>query len=174
MQKLKKVHRIAVIGNAGSGKSTVAQKLHHVLGLPLYHLDQYFWKPGWGRPNRDEYKLIHDELCNRDEWIIEGTNLSLWDHRMERAQAIVILKIPRMQCLWRIMKRTLKHYGKETPSSAPGCHERLNGEFFKFLKWTWDFEPKYDAKVAELVEKYGQSKHIIVLQSQKEIDTFLS
>ncbi len=174
MQRLKTLKRIAVIGNAGSGKSTVAQKLQSVLHLPLYHLDQYFWKPGWGQPDRDEYKKIHDELCDRDEWIIEGTNLSLWDHRMERAQALVILKIPRLQCLWRIVKRAIKFHGKETPSSAQGCPERINGAFFKFLKWAWDFELKFEAKVAELMEKYGHSKPIIVLQSQKEIDTFLS
>ena len=42
--------KIAIIGNPGSGKSTLASKLHHILGIPIYHLDQYFWKPGWQRP----------------------------------------------------------------------------------------------------------------------------
>jgi adenylate kinase family enzyme len=69
---MKQFRRIAIIGNAGSGKSTLAQQLHAQYKLPLYHLDQYFWKPGWVRPDMDEYKKIHDALCDQEEWIIDG------------------------------------------------------------------------------------------------------
>ncbi len=41
--------KIAIVGNPGSGKSTLAVKLQKILGISLYHLDQYFWKPGWQR-----------------------------------------------------------------------------------------------------------------------------
>ena len=41
--------KIAIIGNAGSGKSTLGFELHKKLDLPLYHLDQYYWKPNWQR-----------------------------------------------------------------------------------------------------------------------------
>ena len=170
---LRRAHRIAVIGNAGSGKSTVASALHTILGLPVYHLDQYFWKPNWTPPNRDEYKIIHDALCDQDQWIIDGTNLSLSEHRMNRADAIIILKIPRMLCVWRIFKRTFTYYGKQTPSSAQGCCEGFSWKFIQFLKWVWNFEPKYNAKLAEILETYGKTKAVWVLSSQKEIDEFL-
>ena len=42
-----KMKRIMIIGSGGSGKSTFSSKLSEVLGLPLYHLDAYYWKPGW-------------------------------------------------------------------------------------------------------------------------------
>ena len=61
---LKQARRIAVIGNSGSGKSTVARKVYDFCNLPLHHLDTYFWKPNWTPPNRDEYKIIHDGLCD--------------------------------------------------------------------------------------------------------------
>lgn len=48
--------KIAIIGNAGSGKSTLSAKLRALLAIPLYHLDQYFWKPGWQEPDR------HDDM----------------------------------------------------------------------------------------------------------------
>ena len=57
---MKNIKRIAIIGNAGSGKSTLTQKLHTITNLPVYYLDQYFWKPGWVRTDPDEYKKIHD------------------------------------------------------------------------------------------------------------------
>lgn len=37
--------KIAIIGCPGSGKSTIAKKLHERLNIPLYHLDQYYWLP---------------------------------------------------------------------------------------------------------------------------------
>ena len=40
--------KIAIIGCAGSGKTTLAFLLQK-LNLPIYHLDQYYWKPNWER-----------------------------------------------------------------------------------------------------------------------------
>ena len=70
--------KIAIIGNSGSGKSTLAFQLHKILHLPLFHLDQYFWKPGWQRPNRDEFAKIHNNLCDGNAWIIEGMAIRLY------------------------------------------------------------------------------------------------
>ncbi len=170
---LKQARRIAIIGNAGSGKSTVARKMQSFCDLPLHHLDTYFWKSNWTPPNRDEYKIIHDRLCDQNEWVIEGTNLSLWEHRMNRAEIIIILKIPRYLCLWRIFKRTWRYYGKQAPSSAQGCHERFNWKFVKFLHWVWCFHSKYETKITELLDTYQHTKKIYVLSSQQEIDVFL-
>jgi hypothetical protein len=44
-----KIMKIAIIGNCGSGKSTLGLMLHKKLHIPLYHIDQYFWKSGWKR-----------------------------------------------------------------------------------------------------------------------------
>ncbi|MBO6240045.1 MAG: hypothetical protein J6O61_04275 [Butyrivibrio sp.] len=36
--------KIIVVGCSGSGKSIFAGSLHDVTGLPIYHLDNLFWK----------------------------------------------------------------------------------------------------------------------------------
>ena len=41
------MNRIVVIGSAGSGKSTLSQKLGQIYSLPVVHLDKYYWKPNW-------------------------------------------------------------------------------------------------------------------------------
>lgn len=164
---------MAVLGNAGSGKSTLAQKLHVIFNLPVHHLDQYFWKPGWVHPNFDEYTLIHDALCDKEEWIIDGLNLRLLGYRIERADLIIFLDFPRHRCIWHIFKRTFNYYGKETPSSAAGCPERFNGEFFKFLKWVWVFKKKYRKRILELLDSHSASKQIVILRSQKDLAAYL-
>ena len=84
--------KIAIVGSPGSGKSTLASKLHEILGIPLYHLDQYFWKPGWQRPDRAEFAKIHYDLCDRDEWIIEGMATRHFAYRAEQADISFFLK----------------------------------------------------------------------------------
>ena len=118
--------RIAIIGNAGSGKSVLALKLHTLLKLPLYHLDQYYWKPGWERRDAEEYRKMHDDLCDKEEWIIDGVNRKVLAYRFEKADTIIFLDLPRYVCIWRIFKRTFQYFGKETPTGAHGCAERFD------------------------------------------------
>lgn len=168
----KKPAKIAIIGNAGSGKSTLAQKLHTITNLPIYYLDQYFWKPGWVKTDPDEYKKIHDAICDKQEWIIDGINLRVMEYRIQRADVIIFLDLPRYVCIWRIFKRTIQNYGKETSSSAKGCPERFNGAFFKFLKWVWNFKHEYPAKIREILTRYPEKK-IYIFKSQRDVDAFM-
>ena len=54
--------RIAVIGCAGSGKSTLAAKLGSSTGLPVIHLDQLFWKPGWVPTPPEDWARVNREI----------------------------------------------------------------------------------------------------------------
>ena len=49
------MERILIIGCPGSGKSTLARALKEKLGLPLIHLDQLWWQPGWEHVSREEF-----------------------------------------------------------------------------------------------------------------------
>ncbi len=170
---MQKIKRIAIIGNAGSGKSTIAKKLHAIYKLPLYHLDQYYFKPNWIKRDRDEYKKFHDSLCDTNEWIIEGINLKLLDYRAQRADLIIFLDLPRYTCLWSIFKRTLYHYGKVLPTSAPGCYERFNSDYIKVIMYIWNFKKIYPPKINELFTHYMQTKKLYTLKSRKEAKNLL-
>lgn len=171
---MKNIKRIAIIGNAGSGKSTLAQKLHSITKLPVYHLDQYFFKPNWERPVREEYKIVHDSLCDKEEWIIEGVNLKLLDYRAAQADLIIFLDVPRYICLWRTFKRTIVYYGKERPESADGCKEQFNSAYLKLIKYIWNFEKEYRFIITDIFDKYKNEKPTYILKSHKEADSFLS
>jgi len=64
--------RVAVIGNAGGGKSTLCARLGKALQLPVYPIDKIQWKPGWVAASREEFNRQHDELLALDRWIIDG------------------------------------------------------------------------------------------------------
>ncbi|HBM16819.1 MAG TPA: hypothetical protein DD381_10820 [Lentisphaeria bacterium] len=39
--------KILIIGNCGSGKTTLSKKLSLISNLPVIHLDKHYWNPGW-------------------------------------------------------------------------------------------------------------------------------
>jgi adenylate kinase family enzyme len=105
---------------------------------------------------------------------MDGMNLRLLEYRIQRADIVIFLDIPRYLCFWRIFKRAIKYYGKETPSSAKDCREGfLNLRFIRFLKWVWDFKKRYPPKIIELFNACEDKKEIHILKSEKEIDKFL-
>src|SRR5918992_2213979 len=101
--------RILVIGSGGAGKSTVARRLGQLLDLEVNHLDKFYWKPGWVESPRDEWLETVIELINRDSWIIDGNYSGTLELRLQKADTVVFLDMPRRLCLWRIVKRNLQY-----------------------------------------------------------------
>lgn len=159
--------KIAIIGCPGSGKSTLAFKLHKILHIPLFHLDQYFWKPGWQRPDRDEFKRIHNQLCDAPEWIIDGMATRYFEYRLAQAQVIIFLDIPLYVCLYRIFKRAFLNFGKVFFSSAPGCPEKFPD--CEFLSYVWNFNKKQKLEVVALLQQYAHDKKVFIVKNQHEL-----
>ena len=85
------VKRVMVIGCSGAGKSTLAIRLGRRLGLPVVHLDQRFWKPGWVETPDDEWDERMRELVAEERWVIDGNYGRTQVMRMERADTIIFL-----------------------------------------------------------------------------------
>jgi hypothetical protein len=64
--------KVAVFGNTGGGKSTLARRLAELTRLPLYPLDLIQFKAGGGPVPREEYLKAHADILRRDAWIIDG------------------------------------------------------------------------------------------------------
>ncbi len=173
--------KIAIIGNPGSGKSSLAAKLHAITGITIYHLDQYFWKPGWQRPDRVEFAKVHKKLCDKEDglpaealyegWIIEGMAVRHFDYRAEKADVIIFLDIPLWLCLYRIFKRAITCYGTVRDSSAKDCPERMPS--WEFLSYVWNFNRKHKPIVESLLEKYKDEKKIFVIKNNAELNKLI-
>ena len=126
--------RIAVIGRAGSGKTTYALMLGRALGLPVVHLDALYWTADWNEAPRESFDETQRFAIERDRWVIDGGYLASrgWPARMERAQVIVIAEAPLVICLWRVVRRALDRRSTR-PDRPPGGGEQLS---LYFLWWT--------------------------------------
>ena len=87
--------RIAIIGNAGGGKTTFACKLGEGLSLPVFHIDDLQWEKSWQRKPDSEFKKAHAQLMELQSWIIDGVGLEneLYT-RLHRAQVIIFVDLP--------------------------------------------------------------------------------
>ena len=99
--------RILVYGVTGSGKTTLAERLSHLLGTDWTSVDDVTWQPGWVLLPEDEQRRIFTEVCARDSWILD-TAYSAWsDVALARAQLVVGLDYPRWRSLARLVRRTV-------------------------------------------------------------------
>src|SRR5688572_26084016 len=87
--------RVAIFGNAGGGKSTLARELAAITGLPLYVIDKIKFRPGGSEVPHEEYLQLHSVLVSRDEWIIDGfESIKLAWGRFDAADRLGHVRLP--------------------------------------------------------------------------------
>lgn len=164
------MQRIMIIGGAGSGKSTLARALGERSGLPVFHLDALFWRPGWVESSRESFEPRLRELYREERWIIEGNYSGTWPERLAAADTLIFLDLPTPLRLWRITRRVLGSYGRVRPDMAPGCPEKFDWPFFLWAKnYARDHRPKAVALFQE-AQTQAACHH---LQSRKAVAAFL-
>ena len=162
--------KIIVIGSGGAGKSTFSRRLGEILGLPVVHLDRLYWRPNWVEPTKQEWsETVRSELA-RDSWIMDGNYGATRGMRFQAGDAIVFLDIPRLVCLYRVVKRAILYHGKTRPDMADGCSEQIDLVFFL---WVWGYKNRGRVKILEELKGLTDKK-IVVLKSRQEIEEFLA
>jgi len=150
-------NRIAVIGCPGSGKSTLAREIAKATGHPLIHLDYENWQPGWVLTPKEEFIAMQKEWVKGKRWLIDGNYKGSMEIRFSAADLVLFLDLPRVICMWRVLKRR----GKPRPDIKSGVEERssLKGRlgFYRFvLLYRWNNRPR----VYELRKKHPKVKFV--------------
>jgi len=138
------VRRILVIGCSGNGKSTFARRLAEKTGLPIVHLDQLYWRPNWVPAPKQEYLDAVAAATADESWVMDGNSPSTFHLRLPRAEHIVWFRFSRIRSLLRIVHRVLGSYGRVRADMAPGCPERFD---LTFMRWVWNFERDYVPRI---------------------------
>lgn len=161
--------RIIVIGSGGSGKSTFSRRLGEAIDVEVIHLDKLYWLPNWVEPSKAEWAATVRDLIERGSWIIDGNYGGTLAMRLDAADTVIFLDLPRATCIFRVLKRNWQYRGKSRPEMADGCVERLD---LKFLLWVWNFrKQKRPRLLAQLAE--SPEKNVVILCSNREVEEFL-
>ena len=162
--------KIAIIGSGGSGKSTFARKLGEKLFIEVYHLDAILWKPNWTAVSKQQQEIIQHQLVSKEQWIIDGNYNGTLDIRLNAADCVIFMDMPRKLCVYRVFKRMILHRNKQRPDMADGCTERFD---LNFLKWVWNYPHDKRPGVIDKLQKLKNDKKIIILSSPKEAHDFI-
>lgn len=146
------MRRVAILGPPGSGKSTLARTIGAATGLPVVHLDRYYWRPGWVAAPIDEFAAEHDHLVQTETWVIDGNYGATMDVRFAAADTIIYVDVSAWLCTYRILARMWRSRGLARPDLNDGCRERLTWDVVPFVWYTLTFNRRKRRKVLTKIQ----------------------
>jgi adenylate kinase family enzyme len=168
---LRTAERILVIGCSGGGKTTLSGKIASHLKLPFVSMDRdFFWLPGWVKRAKAEERSLIMATVATDRWLMDGTAPSSFDLRVPRTDIVIWLRMPRLLCMWGVTSRWLKWIGRTRPEMAPGCPEKVDREFLRYI---WTFEQKFVPLIAAGLAQHGPDVPVLQLKSRGEMRQLL-
>jgi len=157
--------RTLIIGNSGSGKSSLAQRLGALIHAPTFDLDLIHWKDGGlgAKQDEDVARQKVADLAATERWVIEGVYGWLAEVAVPRATALIWLDIPWDVCRERLLARGVRRGGSAT-------------DFADLLKWAeayWDRQTPTSFKGHQRVfEAFTAAK--LRVRNRKEADRLLA
>jgi adenylate kinase family enzyme len=166
------MHRILIIGNAGSGKSTFARALAEKTRLPLCHLDQLYWCGHWTHVSREDFDAALQEALDQPTWIIDGNYNRTLPHRLTYCDTVFYFDLPAVVSLWGVTKRVIKNYGKTRPDMGGNCPECFDGRKWELYRNVMTFNRQHRKDYYELLENTRHAK-VTVFRSRRQVKKFL-
>ena len=157
--------KIIIIGSPGAGKSTFARKLRDTTGIPLYYLDMLWHKPDQTTISREEFDAKLNKILKQNSWIIDGNYQRTLEARIKECDTVFLMDFPLDVCISGAESRI----GKKR-EDLPWIESEFDKEF---KQWIIDFSKKQLPQIYKTIEKYRNSKDIIIFKSRKEADNYL-
>lgn len=162
------MQRVLIIGPCGSGKSTLARILGARLNLPVFHMDQINWRPGWVESSKDEIREKLATIVAADRWLIDGNYGGTLTERLERADTVLYLDYQISLCLRRVFRRIWTYRGRTRPDMTEGCPERFDLPFtFYLMRWNSGPRIRTEQKLQ------GHESKVIRLRNPDELQRWM-
>lgn len=157
--------RIFIVGNGGSGKTWLAQKLGREMQLPIIHLDDLHWLPNFaGERPRDERDRLVAQAAEGDGWIMEGIYGSIFKQVQSRVESLLWLDIADEECV-----SNLKERGQTGGGTAEQFEELL--EYTRGYRHRKNHLNSFDAHEAFFM---AHAAHKVRLSARSEMTTLLA
>jgi adenylate kinase family enzyme len=171
---------VSVVGNAGSGKSSLARRIADKLGVTCIELDAIHHLAGWQAIDPDEFLRRVEAITAEETWVVDGNYRTVvvdgpvWG----RADTVVWLDLPRAtvmrQVAWRSVRRVLRRQhlwnGNREPlvNLCPWRSESI-------VNWAWTQHRKYEDRFGRAMVA-PELEHIdfVRLRSHEEADAWVS
>ena len=169
-----------IVGNSGSGKSSLARELAADLELPRLELDAVFWDADWTYRDLDEaHELIRTFIAQHpDGWVIDGNwtsrlagfldpgtpggaDVTVW---LDHSRSVVMSRVIRRTLSRGIRREELWHGNRERPSSWLNMNPDRN-----IILWAWT---NYSVVRDRMTARMEAGEPIVRLRGQREVDVW--
>ena len=165
--------KIALLGNAGGGKSVLCKALGETKGLPIYQLDKLQWNPGWVPTPQDDFDVRHDSILKEERWIIDGVaSLGSIEKRLKAADTIIFVDHPLWVHYWWAAKRQFMCLFRERPDFVEGCP--MLPKTWELNKMIWQIHKHLRPVLLDLIVRNSEGKRVFYIRSPKELAQFKS
>jgi adenylate kinase family enzyme len=177
-------HRIHVIGNSCSGKSSLAERLARSIALPLVELDALNWEPNWvGLSTTDpgEFERRLRAATAGDAWVVAGSYARFSERVFwPRLETVIWLDLPLHVLLARALTRSWRRWRSKELLWGTN-YERFWSQLMVWRKdesLLWWIATQHRRKRRAMIERMANAEwaHIrfIRLVSAAEIERFVA
>ena len=149
--------RIAVVGCGGAGKTYAAQALAARHGLPVVHVDEIVFRGG-ALQAEAEWQAELNVRADEDAWVIDAMKVSILEHRVDRADTVIFLDLPRRSCYLGLVRR--RKWKRDIAN-------------LQFLRWIWRFPHDVRPRILEILERHRRTTDVLVLTNRRAVRRYL-
>lgn len=167
------MQRISIVGNSGTGKTTMAREIAGALGIPHLELDGLHHLPNWEPIERELFRERVAEFIAGDAWVVDGNYSAVQDLIWHRADTVVWLDLPRRTVMRQLLPRTLRRLVTREQlwnGNTESWRDMLSLDPTRsIVLWAWTEHRKY-------VERYTQAqrdpanRHLTFFRVRSRID----
>lgn len=146
--------KIAIIGNGGGGKTTLARNLAEKTKIPLFIVDNVQFLPELKRRPIEETREIVDGWISHSSWIIDGFGpIDSIEKRFCAADRIIFVDFP----LWRhylwATKRQISSIWKARSELPENCNEATLQRTWELYRILWRVHKKIRPELFEIINR---------------------
>jgi adenylate kinase family enzyme len=169
--------RIVVTGTSAMGKTTVAQRIADMSGLPHVELDALHWEPNWTPAAPEVFRQRVADALAGDAWVVDGGYAHVRDLTWGRAEHLIWLDYSLPRALWQLTRRTFRRRMRNEELWS-GNREQLRMFFFSrdsLYLWVLQTHGSKRRRYPQYLQQ-PEMRHLTVvrLRTPRELERHLS
>lgn len=165
---VRRVRKVVVLGCGGSGKSSVARALGHLLDASVTHLDSVFYDEDWNELPLPAFEARQRTLVAEPRWVIEGNYHSTQAVRLHACDTVVFLDLATATCLWGVLWRQLRNGAGQNP--ATGEYNRIHLGVIRYIR---TYRRTMRPKVLGDIQRHARHATVVTLTSRRQVRRWL-
>jgi adenylate kinase family enzyme len=167
--------KIAIIGNAAGGKTTLARQLSIKHSIKVTHVDSIqFFDEMKIRPLNETRKILR-EASTASKWIIDGYGpLDLIEERFNLADKIIFIDLPIYRHYFWFLKRQVTNLWKPRKELVPSCKETSIAHTLSVLKKMKSMHKQMRPEVIRILSKEPTKQKVVHVKSVRTLNRMLN